>query len=78
MTWIKTVLIPWVKHKIDAERPLIIATVASLTFILRDALTGDVAWNSAYEVAVALVAGVIVRVFVTSEGVKPGWRSTSE
>lgn len=63
----------WVKEKLAKEKAAVVGFLVTVAWFINDGIV-DNDWTQ-WKVLVPMVTALIIRVFVTSEGVKPGWRS---
>lgn len=62
----------WIKGKLSAEKAAIIGFVVTLAWWVNDGVVdGD--WSD-WRVLVPIATALMIRVFVTSTDVQPGWR----
>lgn len=60
----------WVKSRIEAERAAVVGFLVTVIWFVSDGLqSGE--WTN-WQTLVPLATGLVIRLFVTSEGVEPG------
>lgn len=65
-------MLEWLKDKLNAERSAVVGVAVTVLWWLNDVVvSGDA---SDWRMLAPIITGLIVRIFVTSEGVRPGWR----
>ena len=61
-------MIDWIKTRLDRERAAWLGLVATLMLFAQDLIVGTAAWDD-WRNYVPLVVALVIRTFVTSEGV---------
>lgn len=72
-------LFAWIKEKVQKERAVVVGFAVTAIWWVSDVLVAfaksePIDWGQDLSALIPLATGLVISVFVTSDGVKPGWR----